>query len=127
MVVRMAEVVDGSRERCKGREQRGVGGFTAGLLLLADAVAWATSFVDVFIGVYVLLIFAYILLSWFRLPYSPTLDRVQRFLHETCDPYLRLFRRIVPSLGALDLSPIVAVFALVFAGQLVNAVIERLL
>ena len=103
-----------------------MGGSSAGSALLADVASWATSFVDVFVGVYVLLIFAYVLLSWLRLPYSPTVDRVQRFLHETCDPYLRLFRRIVPPIGAIDLSPIVAVFALVFAGQLVNAAIERL-
>ena len=89
-----------------------MGGTTAGLALLADAVGWATSFVNVFVGVYTLLIFAYILLTWVRLPYSPTLERVQRFLYETCDPYLRLFRRIVPPIGGLDLSPIVAVFAL---------------
>ena len=104
-----------------------VGGSTAGLLVLADAVSWATSFVDVFVGVYILLIFAYILLSWIRLPYNPTTERVKRFLYETCDPYLRLFRRFVPPLGGLDLSPIVAVFALVFAGRLVDTAIERLL
>ena len=103
-----------------------VGRVPAVSVVLADVASWATSFVDVFVAVYVLLIFAYILLSWFRLPYSPTLGHVQRFLHETCDPYLRLFRRIVPPLGAIDLSPIVAVFALVFAGRLVNAGIERL-
>jgi YggT family protein len=103
-----------------------VGGRTAGSLVLGDVATWATSFVDVFVGVYILLIFAYVLLSWFRLPYSPTLDRVQRFLHETCDPYLRLFRRIIPPIGALDLSPIVAVFALVLGARLVNAGIERL-
>jgi uncharacterized protein YggT (Ycf19 family) len=103
-----------------------VGGETAASAVLADVASWATSFVDVFVGVYVLLIFATILLSWFRLPYSPTLGHVQRFLHETCDPYLRLFRRFVPPIGAFDLSPIVAVFALVLAGRLVNAAIERL-
>jgi YggT family protein len=104
-----------------------VGGSTAGLLVLGDAVSWATSFVDVFVGVYILLIFATILLSWIRLPYSLTTERIQRFLHETCDPYLRLFRRFVPPLGGLDLSPIVAVFALVLAGRVADAVIERLL
>lgn len=86
----------------------------------------AIRFVDVFVGVYVLLIVLYVLLSWVRLPYSPTLSRVQRFLHETCDPYLRLFRRIIPPLGPVDLSPLVAVFALVLAGRLVVAVLERI-
>jgi uncharacterized protein YggT (Ycf19 family) len=86
-----------------------VGGHTAGQLVLADALSLVTRFVDVFVGVYVLLIVAYVLLSWVRLPYSPTLSHVQRFLYETCDPYLRLFRRIIPPLGPVDLSPLVTV------------------
>ena len=50
-----------------------------------------------FIYVYMLLIIAYILTSWIRLPYSPTLNRVQRFLYDVCEPYLRLFRRLIPA------------------------------
>lgn len=115
------------RERRQHAEQGRVGGISAGLPVLADAASWATSFVTVFVGVYTLLIFAYVLMSWLRLPYSPTIERVQRFLYETCDPYLRLFRRVVPPIGAIDLSPIVAIFALVIVGRLANALIERLL
>ena len=63
-----------------------------------------------FIGVYILLIFAYILTSWIRMPYS--LHRVQRFLDDVCEPYIRIFRRVLPSFGPLDLSPIVAIVAL---------------
>jgi uncharacterized protein YggT (Ycf19 family) len=61
------------------------------------------------------------------LPYSPLLSRVQRFLYDVCDPYLRIFRRVLPPLGPLDLSPIVAVFALVIIQQLVGALIESIL
>jgi YggT family protein len=104
-----------------------VGGSSAGLLVLGDAVTWTTSFIDVFVGVYTLLIFAYILMSWVRLPYSPTLERVQRFLYETCDPYLRLFRRIVRPIGGLDLSPIIAIFTLVLGSRLLIAAIERIM
>jgi len=104
-----------------------VGGASAGPFLLADAESLVTQFVSVFVGVYLLLIFAYVLLSWVRLPYSPTAERVKRFLHETCDPYLRLFRRFVPPLGPLDISPIVAMFALIILGRVVNALVERLL
>jgi len=104
-----------------------VGGSSAGLFLLADAESVVTQFVSVFVVVYLLLIFAYVLLSWVRLPYSPTTERVKRFLYETCDPYLRLFRRFVPSLGPLDISPIVAMLALLIVGRVVNALVERLL
>ena len=94
--------------------------------LLLDAVSSAQSFVNVFVGVYILLIFAYIITSWVRLPYSVWLNRIQRFLYDICDPYLRLFRRILPALGPLDVSPIVAVVALIVIERLVIALLDRL-
>jgi uncharacterized protein YggT (Ycf19 family) len=102
-----------------------VGDILAGLGLPADAVSSAQNFVWVFLLVYTLLIFAYILMSWFRVPYS--LSPVQRFLHDVCEPYLRLFRRVLPPLGPIDLSPIVAIAALYLLQWLINSVIlERL-
>ena len=72
-----------------------MGAWVAALGLLFDAVDSVRSFVDVFIYVYVLVIFVYVLTSWIPLPYSPWLNRVQRFLYDVCDPYLRLFRRVL--------------------------------
>ena len=92
--------------------------------VLLDAISSIQSFVNVFIGVYILLIFAYIITSWIRLPYSPWLNRIQRFLYDVCEPYLRLFRRFLPSLGPLDLSPIVAVFVLIILNQVIVAVLD---
>ena len=89
--------------------------------LVMDAVGSAQTFISVFIYVYSLLIFAYVLTSWFRVPYS--LSPVQRFLYDVCEPYLRLFRRILPPLGALDLSPIIAIGSLYVLRWLVNSVI----
>ena len=93
---------------------------------LADAVDSIQRFVDVFVLVYILLIFAYILTSWFRMPYSPWLNRIQRFLYDVCEPYLRIFRRFVPQIGPLDLSPMVAVLVLLFAQQLFNALLDSI-
>ena len=104
-----------------------MGALTATLGLLGDAASSIQNFVSVFITVYILLILAYILTSWFRLPYRPWLNRVQRFLYDVCDPYLRLFRRVLPPLGPLDLSPMVAVFTLVILRQLLNSLIGRVL
>lgn len=101
-----------------------VGTAVAGLRVLADAVSTAQSFVDVFVGVYVLLILAYVITSWIRLPYS--LNPIQRFLYDVCEPYLRLFRRVLPPLGPIDLSPIVAVIVLVALERLVVALLGRL-
>jgi uncharacterized protein YggT (Ycf19 family) len=94
--------------------------------LLFDAIDSIQSFVSVFIYVYVLLIFVFILTSWVRLPYSPWLQRIQRFLFDVCDPYLRLFRRVLPPLGPLDLSPVVGVITLLVLQRLVDAALESL-
>ena len=82
--------------------------------------------VDVFLWVYVLLLFAYILTSWIRLPYQPWLNRVQRFLYDVCDPYLRIFRRFIPPVGPLDLSPMVAIFALLIIKNVLVSLLQRL-
>ncbi len=101
-------------------------GATASLTLLLDTVGRVESFVNVFVSVYVLLILAYIVSSWIRLPYSPWLNRVQRFLYDVCDPYLRVFRRFVPALGPVDLSPMVAVFSLLILERIAIALLDKL-
>src|SRR6266545_1163341 len=63
---------------------------------LADTVDTIQGFVYVLFLVYLLCIFAYILTSWIPLPYNVWLNRVQRFLYDVVDPYLRLFRRLPP-------------------------------
>jgi uncharacterized protein YggT (Ycf19 family) len=103
-----------------------MGANVATFTLLADTVSNVQSFVTVFIYVYVLLIFVFILTSWVRLPYSPWLNRVQRFLYDVCDPYLRLFRRILPPFGPLDLSPVLAVIVLFVLLQVISALLDQL-
>ena len=94
--------------------------------LLYDAIDSVQSFVSVFVYIYTLLILAYIVTSWVRLPYSPWLNRIQRFLYDVCEPYLRLFRKILPTVGPLDLSPVVGVVVLLILGRVVNALLGRL-
>lgn len=93
-------------------------------MLLLDTVTAVEHFLDVFVGVYTLAIFLYVLASWIQLPYS--LRPAQRFLDEVCEPYIRLWRRILPTAGPIDLSPMAAVFALVAADRIVIAILERL-
>ena len=102
-----------------------MGGF-ANSSLLFDAVSQIQVFVRVFVDVYILTIFAYILTSWIRLPYSPWLNRVQRFLYDVSEPYLRLFRRVIPPFGPLDISPVVAVLVLVIVQQVLVDLLSRL-
>jgi len=93
---------------------------------MADAISSIQKFVSVFISVYVLIIFAYIILSWVRLPYSPWLNRIQRFLYDVCEPYLRIFRRFLPSFGGFDFSPIIAILSLYLLDRVINQILDRL-
>jgi YggT family protein len=105
-------------------EIRVVGADIAITAVLADTVSTIQGFVVVFVAVYVLVIFAYVLTSFVRLPYS--LNPVQRFLYDVCEPYLRLFRRILPPLGPIDLSPMIGVLVLIGGEQLVVRLLDRL-
>ena len=101
-------------------------GVLAAMGVLADTESSLQSFVRVFAYIYVLLILVWVLLSWIRLPYSRVSAAVQEFLDDVVRPYLRLFRWL-PTLGPLDLSPIVAVFTLLIAAELVNTLIGAVL
>ena len=93
-------------------------------MVVLDTVTAVEHFLDVFVGVYVLVIFLFVLTSWIQLPYS--LRPVQRFLYDVCEPYLRLWRRVLPAAGPIDLSPMVAVIALIVVEQIVVAILNRL-
>jgi YggT family protein len=78
--------------------------------------------------VYTLLIIAYILTSMFfafggRVPYSRWSSAVLGFLRDVCEPFLGFFRRFIPPLGPLDLSPIVAIFVLNIARSIIVGLI----
>lgn len=78
--------------------------------------------------VYIVLILIRVLMSWIpRIPYNPTLRRVLDFVSETTDPYLNLFRRILPPIGGggfgLDLSPMIGIVVLVIARSVVVGLI----
>ena len=93
-------------------------------MVVLDTVTAVEHFLDVFVGVYVLAIFLYVLTSWIQLPYS--LRPAQRFLYDLCEPYLRLWRRVLPTAGPIDLSPMVAVIGLVVLERILVAVLDRL-
>jgi len=100
-------------------------GVTATFMVLADAISKAETFVNVFVSVYSLLILLYIVASWLRLPYSTWLNRIQRFLYDVSEPYLRIFRRLLPSMGPLDLSPMIGIIVLVIFGQVLIRILDQ--
>src|SRR6266849_2804637 len=94
--------------------------------VLYDAITSVEGFLRVFVYLYSLLILAYIITSWVRLPYSTWLNRIQRFLYDVCDPYLRLWRRILPTFGPLDLSPVVGVVFLYVLSRVIVSILNHL-
>jgi YggT family protein len=79
--------------------------------------------------VYTLLIIAYILSSLFfafggRVPYGRWSSALLGFLRDVCEPFLSIFRRFIPPIGPLDLSPVIAIFVLNIVGALVANLIR---
>ena len=95
------------------------------LALTRDDIA---GYVDALFLVYMILIFGAILISWVeslgRMPYNRYLRGVVDFVREVTNPYLRLFRRFIPPIGMLDLSPIVAIIVLLIAQAVVVGLIR---
>jgi len=87
------------------------------------------SYVSALIWIYSVLILIRILLTWVpNLPENQALRTVVGFIEDVTEPYLALFRRIIPPLrggpGLIDISPIIAIFALVLVGSLVTSLIH---
>jgi YggT family protein len=94
------------------------------MLLAASVRLDIASYVSDLFGVYIALILIYILLNLvfafgLRPGYSRMLDRFLDFLREVCDPYLRIFRRLIPGMGVMDFSPIIAIIVLGVVSKIV--------
>ncbi|MBJ7449836.1 MAG: YggT family protein [Parachlamydiales bacterium] len=72
--------------------------------------------------VYSIMILARIFGSWF-----PSFHQTKtfQFVAMCTDPYLDLFRRFIPTLGSIDLSPIVALFALQIVEKLLIKLVSH--
>ena len=86
-------------------------------------------FLAVLLEVYVIIILVYILVNMFlafgaRPGYYRWLDTVLTFLRDVSEPYLRIFRRVIPPMGPIDLSPIVALLVLQIVGSFVISIIR---
>ena len=93
-------------------------------MLLASARTQIADYLSTLIYIYTLLIILYIVIQLLfsvgiRPPYSRTLDAVLGFLRDICEPFLRIFRRLIPAFGGIDFSPILAIFTL----QIINSVV----
>jgi uncharacterized protein YggT (Ycf19 family) len=98
-------------------------------IVLASARTQIADFLSAMIYVYTLLIIVYIVVqllfaAGLRPPYSRTTDAILTFLREVCEPFLRIFRRVLPSFGGFDFSPVLAIITL---SILNNIVVERII
>ena len=95
---------------------------------LANARGDVADYLDALVLVYSLVIIAYIVVNLLlqfglRPGYASWVDSVLGFLRDVSEPFLRPFRKVIPMLGPLDLSPIVALLLLQLLGSLLaNAV-----
>jgi YggT family protein len=87
------------------------------------------SYVNALFEVYILLIFIYILTNWMfsfglRMPYNRFADAILNFLRDVCEPYLRLYRRLIPPIGMIDITPIIAIAVLYILDRVVVSLIQ---
>ena len=95
-------------------------------LVAASVRAELAGFLSALISVYVICIFAWIVLQMVlsfgaRLPYSRFTDWAMTFLRDVTEPYLRLFRPLPLRIGPIDLTPLIAILVL----QLVGGIVVR--
>ena len=96
------------------------------LALTRDDIA---DYVAALFRVYSLLLFAYIIINLLfalgvRPPYNRIVDGVLTFLRDVSEPFLRPFRRLLPSFGGFDFSPIIAFAVLWIVGGIVVGLIR---
>jgi uncharacterized protein YggT (Ycf19 family) len=99
------------------------------ILVLATARDQIADYLQALIYVYSLIIFAYVLTSLIfslgvRVPYARWSDALLSFLRDVSEPYLRIFRRFLPMLGPIDISPIVGIVVLQIVGGIVVNVVR---
>lgn len=93
-------------------------------MILASTRTSIADYLSTVIYVYTLLIILYIVIqllfaAGLRPPYSRTLDMVLGFLRDITEPFLRIFRRVLPTFGGFDFSPILAILTLAIFNSIV--------
>jgi YggT family protein len=97
--------------------------------LLALTRGDVADYVNAIFIVYIILIFARILLSYIpRIPYTRVGSAVIGFVTEVTDPFLNFFRRFIPPIGggglSLDLSPMIGIIVLLVVQAVVVGLIS---
>ena len=118
-----------ARRRARRLQRRPRRRARRGRMIIASTRTQLADFLSALIYVYTLLIILFVVVQLLfsvglRPPYSRTSDAILGFLRDVCEPFLRIFRRLLPSFGGFDLSPIIAIITL---SILNNVVVERII
>jgi uncharacterized protein YggT (Ycf19 family) len=98
------------------------------MLALATTRTDIANYVGALFTVYIVVLFVYLLVNLMlsfgvRLPYSRWTDAVLGFLRDVSEPYLRIFRRLLPSMGGFDFTPMLAIIVLYILRRIVTGAI----
>jgi len=101
-----------------------VGLIRAGVLVpLAPAIVGTVAqLIELVLNVYFVVLIVQAILSWVQTGYNP----VASILYSLSDPILRPIRRVVPTIGGLDLSPLVAIIGIQLAKMLILPPLHQL-
>ncbi len=69
--------------------------------------------------IYSIILVIYVLMSWIPYGASKWVEDIRSVLGSISEPYLGLFRRIIPPIGMVDFSPVIAIIVLQFLERLV--------
>ena len=83
---------------------------------------WVYKFIIYLFNFYEYSMLAYILTSW-----VPQIKNnfIVEFLEAICEPYLKLFRKFIPPIGMLDISPVVGLIVLSVIQNLIIALLFK--
>ena len=99
------------------------------MIALAITRGDIADYVNALFYVYIIIIFVYLLSNLMfsmglRPPYSRWTDAILGFLRDVSDPYLRIFRRFIPTVGMFDFSPVVAILVLYILRDVIASLIR---
>ena len=99
------------------------------MTLATSFATHAADFVLTLGGVYTLVLIAYVITMMafsigLRIPYTRASDAVLTFLRDVSEPCLRVFRRVLPSFGGWDFSPLIAIIVVQAAARVIASAIR---
>ena len=91
---------------------------------MSSSIGLLANTLATFLQIYLVLMIIRVLLTWF--PNINLYDPPFSILTQLTDPYLNLFRSIIPPLGGIDFSPLIAFFVLQFGSEFLIGLLGNL-